>query len=222
MRDVIEMSGTADEGGNVAVIDAEPPTDPSFASTLTPEKREELIMVMRDAKVSFTRIGEILGISGQRVHQIYSRALLLHRDKYTLDVATRRRAAAISLMMGLETIEYKIHDETHPSTNDEWTFWLQTLKALTTLLGLEEPKRMAATHDVTMVQDNPIAAEHVARLAAFIEKTRAISVEGAVRPPLPPGMTERAMVGPASNGHVHVGPHGQGMWSMVLEYPRPD
>lgn len=29
-------------------------------------------------------------------------------------------------------------------------------------------------------------------------------------------------VEPASNGHVQVGPHGQGMWSMVLEYSRPE
>ena len=90
------------------------------------------------------------------------------------------------------------------------------------LLGLEEPKRTAAAHDITMVKDNPTAAEYVARLAAFIEKTRAISVEGAVKPPLPPGMTERVMVEPSSNGHGHVGPHGQGMWSMVVEFPRED
>jgi hypothetical protein len=35
-------------------------------------------------------------------------------------------------------------------------------------------------------------------------------------------MTERVIVDPSTNGHLHVGPRGQGMRSMVLEYPHKD
>lgn len=72
-----------------------------------------------------------------------------------------------------------------------------------------------------MTGENPIAAERVTRLAAFIEK-KAISVEENLRPPLPPGITERVNVNAGVSTVGQAGPHRQGMWSMVLENPRPE
>ena len=73
-----------------------------------------------------------------------------------------------------------------------------------------------------MTSESPIAAERVARLAAFIEKTTAIGVEENVKPPLPPGMTERVNVNAGAYTVGQAGPNGQGMWSMVVEHPRED
>jgi hypothetical protein len=100
--------------------------------------------------------------------------------------------------------------------------FLRACKALALLVGANAPKQRM-THDISMSQDNPEAIERVARLAAFIQRTGAISVEGRINPPLPPGMAERVAI-ESTNGqdHYHDGSAkaGHGMWSMVLEYPR--
>ena len=71
--------------------------------------------------------------------------------------------------------------------------------------------------------DNPQAAEFVADLVAWTKKHQAISVEGNVSIPLPPGMTERALPrGDASSNGYGAGKRGSGMWSMVVEFPRAD
>jgi len=41
-------------------------------------------------------------------------------------------------------------------------------------------------------------------------------------PPLPPRMTERVNVNAGVSTVGQAGPHGQGMWSMVVEYPREE
>ena len=69
----------------------------------------------------------------------------------------------------------------------------------------------------------PIAAAYIADLAAWVEAHQAVSVEGAVRVPLPPGMTERVMDGSTTNGHAYRhDASGVGMWSMVVRYPADD
>jgi len=218
MGDLIELPGTRDGQGGVAVLEPAP----SRVAKLTVEQREDWIVTLKDTGASFSRIGEVMEVSKQRAHTIYKRAIVKRPGKYTLDVETRRRDMAVGLLMLIETMEYKIHDEEYPSTKDEVILYLRTQKALAVLLGLEAPKATTVTPVLSATVDNPIAARYVADLAAWIEKHQAISVPGNVRPPLPPGMTERAMLEPATNGHAHYGPSGQGMWSMVIEYPRPE
>jgi len=218
MGDLIELSGTGDGQGGLAVLEPEP----SRVAKLTVEQREDWIVTLKDTGASFSRIGEVMEVSKQRAHTIYKRAMLKRPGANTLDVETRRRDMAVGLLMLIETMEWKIHDEEYPSTKDEVTLYLRTQKALAVLLGLEQPKQTRRTHDITMTTENPQAAEFAADLAAWIKKHDAISVPGNVRPPLPPGMTERANPTGNAGNNGKAGPHGQGMWSMVLEYPRPD
>jgi len=219
MGDLIELPGTGDGQGGVAVLEPEP----SRVAKLTVEQREDWIVTLKDTGASFSRIGKVMEVSKQRAHTIYKRAIVKRPGKFSLDPETRRRDMAVGLLMLIETMEYKIHDEEYPSTKDELALYLRTQKALAVLLGLEQPKRTAVTHDdITMTQKNPQAAEFLADLVVWIEREQAINVPGNVRPPLPPGMTERPMIEASTNGHVPIGPHGQGMWSMVLEYPREE
>ena len=47
-----------------------------------------------------------------------------------------------------------------------------------------------------------------------------MSVEGNIRPPLPPGMTEhREMIEPMTNGQVPHGGLGKTKWAMVVDFP---
>jgi len=115
-----------------------------------------------------------------------------------------------------------VHDDEVPPDKDHLNAFLRVNKAKALLLALEAPKATMVTPVLSETVDNPQAAQYVARLAAFIQHHQAVSVEGNIRPPLPPGMTERVNVSAGASTVGQAGPHGHGMWSKVLEYPREE
>jgi len=185
---------------------------------LDKRNRDEIIVRLKKAGATYRQIAEVMGVSKSQAQRVYRAAT---GEQFKLGIEQHRRDLYADLELLIEVLRPIVHDDEVPPHKDHVNAFLRVNKAKALLLGLETPKATTVTPVLSEGVDNPIAAERVARLAAFIERTRAISVEGAVRPPLPPGMTERVTVEP-SNGHVHIGPHGQGMWSMVLEYPQPE
>jgi len=214
MGDLIELSGVQHPA---AMADA--PPGASTNSKLDQASRDELIVMLKQSGCSFRKIATVVGVTKAVAHRVYLRFLDGQAD---LDTVRFRRAMVADLMLAIENLRSVVHDDEIPVPKDAMDHFIRLNKALAMLLGLEEPKKTTMNHDITMTSDNPQAAEFVADLAAWIKKHGAISVPGNVRPPLPPGMTERAKVEPSTNGHGHQGPHGQGMWSMVLAYPRED
>ncbi len=186
---------------------------------LDKRNKDDIVVRLKMAGATYRQISAVMGISKSQAQRVYRVAT---GEQFKLDVARHRRELYADLELLIETLRPRVHDDEVPAHKDDVNAFLRANKAKALLLGLEAPKATTVMGDFTMVQDNPIAAEFVADLAAWIHKTQAISVEGNVRPPLPPGMTERVMVEPSTNGHVHAGPHGQGMWSMIVEFPRED
>jgi len=186
---------------------------------LDKRNRDEIIVRLRKAGATYRQIAEVMGVSKSQAQRVYRVAT---GEQFKLDIAHHRRDLYADLELLIEALRPFVHDDEAPPHKDHVNSFLRANKAKALLLGLEAPKATTVTPVPRATVDNPEAAEYVSRLAAFIEYQGAISVEGAIRPPLPPGMTERVMLEPSSNGQVHVGPHGQGMWSMVVEYPRPE
>jgi len=183
------------------------------------EARSETIVRLHRAGCTYREIAVVFNISKTRVQQVYHAAT---RAEYERDIKEHRMDLYADLKILVEALRPFVHTDGNPPHKDDVAGFLRAEKALALLLGLEAPKATTVTPVLSATVDNPIAARYVADLAAWIEKHQAISVPGNVRPPLPPGMTERLMIEPSTNGHVHVGPHGQGMWSMVVAFPREE
>jgi len=183
------------------------------------EARSEMIVRLHRAGCTYREIAVVFNISKTRAQQIYHAAT---RAEYERDIKEHRMDLYADLKILVEALRPYVHTDGNPPHKDDVAGFLRAEKALALLLGLEVPKATTVAPVLSETIDNPQAAEYVGRLAAFIQYHQAISVEGNVRPPLPPGMTERAIVEPCTNRGVHVGPHGQGMWSMILEHPRPE
>jgi len=183
------------------------------------DARSETIVRLHQAGCTYREIAAVFNISKTRVQQIYHAAT---RGEYESDIKEHRMDLYADLKILVEALRPYVHTDGIPPHKDDVAGFLRAEKALALLLGLEVPKATTVTPVLSETVDNPEAAEYVARLAAFIEYQGAISVPGNVRPPLPPGMTERAMLETSTNGHVHVGPHGQGMWTAVMENLREE
>jgi len=183
------------------------------------DARSETIVRLHQAGCTYREIAAVFNISKTRVQQIYHAAT---RAEYERDIKEHRMDLYADLKILVEALRPYVHTDGIPPHKDDVAGFLRAEKALALLLGLEAPKAAVVTPGLSETVDNPEAAQYVADLAAWIKKHEAISVPGNVRPPLPPGMTERPMIEPSSNGHVHVGPHGQEMWSMVVAFPREE
>ncbi len=182
--------------------------------------RDELIIRLRVAGASFQRIAMVMDMAVSHTYRIVRKATGV---AMTGDIIEHRRELYIDLKLFIEEMRPLVHGVSgQPLDKDTGMMFLRACKALALLMGLEEPKQRLVAHDVSMGQDNPQAAEFVADLVAWQKKHGAISVEGNVSIPLPPGMTERPAIAASTNGHAHHGRLGHGMWSMVVEFPRED
>ena len=92
MGNVINPSRIGDQTGGVGALalvhepEAEAESEVSCVATLTVEQREDWVVTLRDAGVSFAAIGEVMEVSKQRAHTIYKRAIVNCPGKYSLDV----------------------------------------------------------------------------------------------------------------------------------------
>ena len=212
MGDVIEMAGV--RAFEVTIQPVELPV----AHTLDRAERDNVIVMLKRAGAKYRQIAPVVGVSPQRVQQIYASFLVGKME--VIDTEVYRRVMVVDLQLAIENLRVRVLDDEVPASKDDMDHFIRLNKALAVLLGLEEPKRTWATHDISLTQDNPQAAEFVADLVAWQKKHGAISVEGNVSIPLPPGMTERALPsGDASSNGYGAGRGATGIWSMVVEFP---
>jgi len=224
------MATVDDKPGDVAEVDLNerlPPRMHALLSDLVraggdPHRipttdRNELILRLRQAGATYERIADVMGMAVSSVYGVVHKAM----TKIDLHNTEQLRAElAADLRMFIDELRPLVHGVNGPFLDDKvGNMFLRAVKAYALLLGLNEPKRTQLTGSFMLPEQNPIAAAYIADLAAWIEAHQAVSVEGNINPPLPPGMDERVNVQPMTNGQVPHGGLGKSKWSMVVEFP---
>jgi len=182
--------------------------------------RDEIILRLRQAGATYQKIADVVGMAVSSVHAVVHKAM----TKVDLHNTEQQRAElAADLRMFIDELRPWVHGVNGPFLDEKvGNMFLRAVKALALLLGLEEPKGTQLRGSFTLAEDNPEAAKYIADLAAWIEAHQAVSVEGNINPPLPPGMTERVNIQPMTNGQVFHGGLEKSKWSLVVEFPSPE
>jgi len=227
------MTTVDDKPGDVAEVDLNerfPPRMHALLSDLVraggdPYKvptvdRNEIILRLRQAGATYAAIGEVMGMAVSTVYGVVHKAMTQIDLR---DVEHHRAGLAADLRMFIDELKPWVHGVNGPCLDEKvGNMFLRAVKAYALLLGLEEPKKTQLTGSITLAEDNPEAAKYIADLAAWIEAHQAVSVEGNIRPPLPPGMTEPVRIEPMTNGQVLHVRQCRSRWSMDPESGNDD